>query len=51
MTLPEIEIVNSLTFKIATLSGPKNWIPASSDIFINDLNLIDPLMIKQIRKE
>ena len=48
---PEVETTMNLTFWIATLSGPKNWIPASSDILTNDTNRSDPLMIKHSRKE
>ena len=36
---------------MAKLSGPKNCIPASSDILTNDANRIDPLVIEQISKE
>ena len=47
----EVDMTISLTFIIATLSGPKNWIPASSDIFTIDTNRSDPLMIKHERSE
>ena len=36
---------------MAKLSGPKNYMPASSDILTNDANRIDPLVIEQISKE
>ena len=40
-----------LTFQIATLSGPRHWMPASSDNFASDTSRSNPLMIKQVRKE
>ena len=47
----EVVMTINLTFQIATLSEPKNWIPASSDIFTKEINRSNPLMIKQARKE
>ena len=42
----EVDITISLTFLIATLSGPKNWNPSSSDNFINDASRSEPVMIR-----
>ena len=48
---PEVVRIIILTLWIATLSGPKYWNPASSDILIKDTNRSVPLIIKQARNE